>query len=114
MVSARQIKVDKGVYDGTQRKVQGQRKVHMVWGFLLLSICKYGVRWASVIMDDTLDTVRRYFRAWVGLIGGSKAFSRAFGAGAATGSGRDFTSSVVEEHIYLIRRCWCGIWWVCE
>ena len=76
MVSARQIKVDKGVYDGTQRKVQGQRKVHMVWGFLLLSICKYGVRWASVIMDDTLDTVGRYFMAWVGLIEGASISGR--------------------------------------
>jgi hypothetical protein len=24
--------------------------------FSLTSICQYGVRWASVIMDDTLDT----------------------------------------------------------
>lgn len=62
-------------------------QMHLVRGFLLTSICKYGVRWASVIMDDTLDTVGRYFMAWVGLIEGASIFW-AFGAGASVGSSR--------------------------
>lgn len=51
-------------------------QMHLVRGFLLTSICKYGVRWASVIMDDTLDTVGRYFMAWVGLIEGASISGR--------------------------------------
>jgi hypothetical protein len=44
-----------------QRNMQGQReRAHAhageESGFSLTSICQYGVRWASVIMDDTLDT----------------------------------------------------------
>lgn len=54
-------------------------QMHRVWDLLLTSICKFGVRWASVIMDDTLDTVGRYFMALMGLIGGSKHFQGVWG-----------------------------------